>query len=185
MSTKIEAGDDVVAFLKTQHQEVKDLLEKVQEARGEERKTAFYEIRRLLAVHETAEEEIVHPVAKRVLPNGERIVEQRLEEENAAKKALTELEALDVDSPEFETQFATLKRNVIAHAESEENEEFEMLGRELDGERLQGMRKAAEIAESFAPTRPHAGVESAFANLIVGPFASMLDRARDALSHHH
>jgi hypothetical protein len=39
-----------------------------------------------------------------------------------------------------------------------------------------------QLAESMAPTRPHPGVESATANLITGPFAAMLDRARDALS---
>ncbi|GAB4585097.1 hypothetical protein Ntsu_29290 [Nocardia sp. IFM 10818] len=44
------------------------------------------------------------------------------------------------------------------------------------------MRRAVEIAEALAPTRPHAGVESVGANLLVGPFAAMLDRARDAIS---
>jgi hypothetical protein len=44
------------------------------------------------------------------------------------------------------------------------------------------MRNAARLAESMAPTRPHAGVESAAANMLVGPFAAMLDRARDLVS---
>jgi hypothetical protein len=44
------------------------------------------------------------------------------------------------------------------------------------------MRRAVEIAESTAPTRPHPGVESAPANMLAGPFASMLDRARDLIS---
>jgi hypothetical protein len=44
------------------------------------------------------------------------------------------------------------------------------------------MQRAVNFMESVAPTRPHPGVESATANLLVGPFASMLDRARDALS---
>jgi hypothetical protein len=44
------------------------------------------------------------------------------------------------------------------------------------------MRRAVKLAESIAPTRPHAGVESAVGNVLVGPFASMIDRARDALT---
>ena len=44
------------------------------------------------------------------------------------------------------------------------------------------MAKAVLAAEAIAPTRPHAGVESAKANFMVGPFASMLDRARDAIA---
>jgi hypothetical protein len=44
------------------------------------------------------------------------------------------------------------------------------------------MKKAAKFAEAVAPTRPHAGIESAATNILVGPFASMMDRTRDALS---
>jgi hypothetical protein len=44
------------------------------------------------------------------------------------------------------------------------------------------MRTAVKLAEAVAPTRPHAGVESPMANLLVGPFAAMLDRARDTIS---
>ena len=43
------------------------------------------------------------------------------------------------------------------------------------------MAKAVQAAEAIAPTRPHPGVESAKLNFAVGPFASMLDRARDLL----
>ena len=46
-------------------------------------------------------------------------------------------------------------------------------------------RKGAPIGEATAksvePTRPHPGVESAKLNFAVGPFASMLDRARDVI----
>jgi hypothetical protein len=38
-----------------------------------------------------------------------------------------------------------------------------------------------QIAERIAPTHPHAGVGSAFVNFAVGSFASLMDRARDAL----
>jgi len=43
------------------------------------------------------------------------------------------------------------------------------------------MAKAVLVAEAIAPTRPHAGVESATMNFALGPFASMLDPARDAI----
>jgi hypothetical protein len=47
---------------------------------------------------------------------------------------------------------------------------------------LSSRGEAVAFAESIAPTRPHPGVESAAANMLVGPFAAMLDRARDAIS---
>ena len=178
----INSGDDVVAFLKAQHVEVKALFDRVLAAMGSERRELFAHLRKLMAVHETAEEEIVHPAARRVLPNGEAIVKVRLMEEEKAKKALAELEKVDVASPAFETQLTALKAAVVAHADAEEREEFAQLAGRLDAKQLARMKKAAEFAEAVAPTRPHPGIESRAANLFVGPFASMMDRARDALS---
>jgi hypothetical protein len=43
------------------------------------------------------------------------------------------------------------------------------------------MAGAVRAAERIAPTHPHAGIESAAANFAVGPFASMIDRARDVI----
>ena len=110
------------------------------------------------------------------------MVTARLQEENQAKTTLAELEAMDLDSSDFERKFSAFQRSVIAHAEAEEREEFERLGSYLDPSRLELLRKAVEVAEQLAPTRPHPGVESAMANLLVGPFAAMIDRARDALA---
>ena len=177
-------GTDVVSFLESQHEQVKTMFAQVLRAKGEQRTKAFNQLRRTLAVHETAEEEIVHPAARRAIPDGDKIVEARLDEENKAKIALSELEKLDADSDEFESKFKTLQADVIAHAESEEKEEFAKLSNKLDEGRLEQMRRAAELAETVAPTRPHPGVESATANLLAGPFASMLDRARDAIAKH-
>ncbi|HEY3821923.1 MAG TPA: hemerythrin domain-containing protein [Polyangiaceae bacterium] len=182
MGTMIKNGTDVVTFLKAQHQDIKRMFQEVLQARGEERVRAFVALRRTLAVHETAEEEIVHPAARRSLPGGDIIVSQRLSEENRAKKLLTEIEKLACDSGEFLTRFEALKSAVLAHAEAEERQEFDKLAALLDPDRLERMRKAAEFAEKVAPTRPHAGVESQAANFLVGPFAAMLDRSRDALA---
>ncbi len=177
-----QSEKDVVDYLVAQHNRIKALFEQVLPTVGEQREQVFLELRRLLAVHETAEEQIVHPRARHEIASGERIVDARLEEENEAKQALADLESLDVDSPEFEQRFAKLQTAVLEHAEREEHEEFGQLREQLDAEQLQRMRKAAELAEQIGPTRPHAGVESAGANLLVGPFASMLDRVRDVIN---
>ncbi len=173
---------DVIDFLTDQHEQIKSLFTETLALSGEERERAFRDLRRLLAVHETAEEEIVHPRAKHKVPGGEKIVEARLEEENAAKKALAELESLEIDSKDFTSKLTKLRDAVIAHAEHEEAEEFAKLGAELSSKELERMGEVAKLAEAVAPTRPHPGVESQAANLIVGPFAAMLDRARDVIS---
>lgn len=179
--SRVESAQDVVAFLKAQHEQVKALFEQVNSSSGSQREEAFFELRRMLAVHETAEEEIVHPRAKSEIPGGEAVVSARLEEEHEAKETLAELEKLDVDSPEFESKFRTFQGDVLAHADAEEREEFAKLEAALDQPALEKMRNAVKMAEAMAPTRPHPGVESRAANMAAGPFAMMLDRARDAI----
>ena len=185
MATMIQSGIDVVSFLKEQHEQIRQLFGSVTMSTGAEREKAFIALRRLLAVHETAEEEIVHPAARRALPDGDTIIAARLQEENEAKKVLAELEQIDVGASEFTIKLALLERAVVAHASAEEQLEFQRLGTMLNQKQLQHMRKAAELAEQIAPTRPHAGVESAMANMLVGPFAAMIDRTRDMFSGKH
>jgi hemerythrin superfamily protein len=124
---KIESARDVVAFLKEQHQQIKSLFSRVLTTRGKQRQQAFFDLRRLIAVHETAEEEIVHPAAKRARGVGEAVVAARLREENEGKKTLTELEGLHTESAEFETLFREFEKAVLAHANAEEVQEFDKL----------------------------------------------------------
>ena len=161
MGRMIDSGIDVVSFLKEQHDQVKTMFKNVASSKGDTRAQAFYALRRLLAIHETAEEEIVHPAARRALQNGEIIVQARLQEENEAKKVLSDLEDLDVDSAEFERKLALLNSSVLIHARAEEDDEFDRLGEQMDADRLARMRTAVDFAERVAPTRPHPGVESA------------------------
>ena len=97
------------------------------------------------------------------------------------KEQLAKLEKMDIGSKSFITELTKFRDAVIDHAEHEENEEFKKLQRQLDSDDLGRMAKAVQAAEAIAPTRPHAGVESAKLNFAVGPFASMLDRARDLI----
>ncbi|OBI45545.1 hemerythrin [Mycobacterium kyorinense] len=173
---------DVVEFLVGQHQQIKDLFAETLKADGAARKEPFIKLRRLLAVHETAEEEIVHPRAKRKLTNGKDVVTARLDEEHEAKKTLAQLEKLDVSSPEFVTELTKFRDAVVRHADQEEKQEFAKLQQELSSDELEKMGRAAKLAQAIAPTRPHAGVESQVANLMAGPFAAMLDRARDIIT---
>lgn len=173
---------DVIQFLVSQHEQIKGLFDETLTATGNDRKEPFVKLRRLLAVHETAEEEIVHPRAKRKLSDGKEVVSARIEEEHEAKKTLAQLEKMDISSPQFVTALAKFRDAVVKHAEQEEKQEFAKLQEELTSDELEKMGRAVKLAEAIAPTRPHAGVESQVANLMVGPFAAMLDRARDVVT---
>jgi hemerythrin superfamily protein len=182
VETFVQSTDDVVRFLKDQHNLIKDMFDDVLSASDSKaREKAFVDLRHLLAVHETAEEMVVHPSARHEVAHGDEIVDARLKEEHKAKETLSKLEGMDIDSKAFITELTKFRDAVIDHAEHEENEEFNRLHRKLDKGDLGRMAKAVQVAEAIAPTRPHAGVESAKMNFAVGPFASMLDRARDLI----
>lgn len=173
--------DDVVFLLERQHQQIRELLDEVLITSGEDRRHAFERLVRLLAVHETAEEEVIHPYARQAVAGGEQVVAERLEEEKEGKEALRRLQKAGTDSPDFIREFAALRADVLAHAEAEETYEFADLRLKADPDKLRTLAEAVRAAEAFAPTRPHPGVESAMRNAVVGPAAAIADRTRDAV----
>ncbi|HEY0637070.1 MAG TPA: hemerythrin domain-containing protein [Pseudonocardiaceae bacterium] len=170
---------DAVDLLLGQHMRIRDLFVRVEAATGRDRREAFRELVHLLAVHETAEEEVVHPLVRSAVEGGDAIVDDRLAEEHAAKKMLSRLEDTDPDGPEFGPLLAGLRQAVLTHANAEETHEFRYLRRSVDAEQLRALVPVVRAAEAMAPTHPHPGVESAKANLVAGPVAAVFDRARD------
>jgi hypothetical protein len=172
----------MVDLLLEQHDQIKSLFNHLETAQGSTKRELFEDLVRLLAVHESAEEEIVHPFARRKLEGGDQVVEQRLHEEGEAKHALAELYDMGVDNPDFNRKLATLSTAVIEHTAREENEEFLHLRQAVDADRLRRMAGALRAAEATAPTRPHPSTpESATATVLAGPPLAMYDRARDAV----
>lgn len=182
VETFVQSTDDVVRFLKDQHNLIKDMFEEVFAASSDKaRGKAFTELRQLLAVHETAEELVTHPTA-RIAEGGNAVVDARLEEETEAKKMLADLDGMDVEVAGFATKFAALKEAVLAHADAEEREEFPLLRADRDAKTLERMAAALRAAAALAPTHPHPSVGSSMTtNLMAGPLASVIDRTRDAV----
>nr|VTO97958.1 DNA nickase [Mycobacterium riyadhense] len=178
----VQTPEEVIGFLKAQHDLIEDMFDEVLHASDPQaREKPFVELRQLLAVHETAEEMVVHPRLRREVDDGDAIVDGLLHEEHDAKEQLSKIESLDITSPEFIRELSKLRKAILAHAEHEETREFAQLQREVGVDDLKRMGTVVKVAEAIAPTRPHAGVESAKLNFAVGPFASMLDRARDLI----
>lgn len=172
---------DVIAILLEQHQRIRELFTHVKGA-GEHKQQAFDELRALLAAHETAEEMVLRPVSSK--DTGAAIAEARNQEENQATRLLTELEKMDVSSAEFDRAFAEFELAVLDHAGHEEREEFPPVRAQEDWDRLVSMGTALRAAEKTAPTHPHPSTAGApAAQWTVGPFASLVDRARDAIKN--
>nr|BFE78332.1 hemerythrin domain-containing protein [Planobispora longispora] len=136
---------------------------------------------RLLAVHETVEEEIVHPYARLKLEGGDAVVDDRLAEEREAKELLTRMDQAGPDDPQFMTNLLALRAAVEAHARSEERYEFQKLRAHASDAERRAMAAGVKAAAAMAPTHPHAGVESATKNLLLGTPVAMMDRVRDVI----
>ena len=180
-STDEAPTGDVVELLEGQHREVAELFDQLERGTGDTTEP-FECLVRLLAVHETAEEEVVYPALRAIGPEGDRIAEARTSEEDEAKKALSELERIGVADQAFSDKLAAFRLLVMEHAGSEEREVFPLLRRALDDDKRRSMRSALEAAERMAPTHPHPHApESAVGNLVTGPFVAVVDRVRDAI----
>jgi len=176
------ADVDAITFLELQHEEIRRLFGQVQQATPDQKAEVFQCLVRLLAVHETAEEQVLHPAAKKA-PNAETVVQARLAEESAAKQALADIEKMGVDSPEFDETFGAFKLMVDQHASNEESQEFPLVRAASDDATLATMGDQLRTAEKVAPSHPHPhGPDGAIANMVVGPFASIADRVRDTLT---
>lgn len=181
MAGTAASDTDVVALLMRRHGDIRNLFDEVERTTGDERRTAFRNLVRLLAVHETAEEEVIHPFTRTSVPDGARIVDDRLTEEREAKELLSRLDDMDPDDAKFLPELLTLRRDVLAHARAEERYEFNHIRRHADKARLASMAAALKAAEALAPTHPHPGTETAAGNVALGPLTALVDRTRDAV----
>jgi iron-sulfur cluster repair protein YtfE (RIC family) len=170
----------IIDALRHDHDEVRAMFARLDAATGEQRRQLFQRLVSELVRHEVAEEEILRPVSRR--DAGEAIANARIKEESQAEELLKQMEKLDPGSAEFTAKLAKLRREVERHAETEETKEFPRVAKKETTERLEQMGKAYEAAKRAAPTRPHpATPNTPMANMLAGPFAAIIDRARDAV----
>jgi hemerythrin superfamily protein len=173
---------DVISLLLEDHEEAKKLLSAVERNTGKARQGAFQQLVYALARHETAEEEVVYPTLRTIDDAAGAVADARIKEEEEANRLLADLEKLDVDSTEFGAKFGQLQKAVEAHADAEERLVFPLVRRARSEGDLEKLGKVLELAKATAPTHPHPNVPgTATANLVAGPLAAVIDRARDAI----
>ncbi|HEX4789814.1 MAG TPA: hemerythrin domain-containing protein [Actinospica sp.] len=175
------APGTALAILQEQHGEIRNLLNQVADGTGVHRQNAFDALRELLAAHEAAEELVLRPAARRITSRA--VASARGGEERQIAGMLAELERLDVDSRAFDEVFGKLAEAVVMHTWLEEAEEFPALESRWSEEQHERLGAWIRRAVALAPTHPHPLVTgSSVAQWTVGPFAALLDRARDRIA---
>jgi iron-sulfur cluster repair protein YtfE (RIC family) len=114
---------NAIELLKSDHDKVDLLFQKIKATEEGEHKALFEKIREELEIHTHIEETIFYPKLKEE-PELEDIVLEGIEEHHQAKIFLRELSALTDDSEKFEPKLKVLMEDIEHHVMEEEGEMF-------------------------------------------------------------
>jgi hemerythrin superfamily protein len=178
-----QAVGDGLDLLMNDHRGLEHLHQRLRSA-GEdaERASLAREIVRELSVHATVEEQHLYPLVRETLDDGDALADHALEEHQTIKERLLELDRTDADDAALIQRVDDVMAAVAHHVQEEERVLFARLRSVLDGQRLRELGDQMEKAKTGAPTRPHPHAPNTPpGNLIAGPAAALVDRARDAI----
>jgi hypothetical protein len=123
MPTK-DKTTNAIAMLKEDHEKVKDLFEKFEEANGSSRKSKIVsEALMELKIHATVEEELFYPALRQQIEDDD-IMDEADEEHHVAKILIAELEEMSGDEDHWEAKFLVLAESVRHHIKEEEGTMF-------------------------------------------------------------
>ncbi|HEV2880331.1 MAG TPA: hemerythrin domain-containing protein [Pyrinomonadaceae bacterium] len=129
---------DAITLLKTDHEKVSGIFEKLEETTERAEKTReelFMKLKQELELHAHIEETIFYPVLKKAEETRE-ITMEGIQEHHVVKVLLRELDAMEVGSETWTAKLKVLKESVEHHVEEEEGEMFKSAREVLSSEQL-------------------------------------------------
>ncbi len=178
-------GTDMVSVLVTDHQEMKEFFRQLEAATSaDERRDVADRLTAEVARHSVAEEMYVYPAARKVLPNGDELIDEEIEEHQEVENLLKKWEGMSGDDPEFMPTFRAIRDNLLHHIDEEEEPKlFPELQAALSQEELVDLGAKITTAKKLAPTRPHPSAPNhPPLNKVVGVPTGIIDRIRDKMS---
>jgi hypothetical protein len=146
------------------------------------------DIYRLVFPHAFAEEAVLWPVLRRVLPDGHALTLEVEVEHQRINELVTELEALEPGSPAHADVLARVVALLREDVRDEEDALLPRLQEQLTASQLRLLGAAWEAVRAIAPTRAHPIVSRRPpGNVLSALPLALLDRGRDALDarlHH-
>jgi hemerythrin superfamily protein len=166
------------------HARLDELLDRVASSSGADQDAALQQMYRLVFPHAFAEEAVIWPLMRRVLPDGERLT---LEVEQEHQEINELLAAVDRGRRQGEGRDEALARAVALLREDVRDEEdvlFPRLRERLDDRELRRLGRTWEAVRRIAPTRPHPVVaRRPPGNVLSALPLSAIDRTRDTVNH--
>jgi hemerythrin superfamily protein len=175
---------DIIDLLKRDHGEVSQLFGRFSQAsKPETQDELAKEIIHELSVHAAVEEQFVYPLIRRKVDGGDDLVDHAVEEHQEVKRLLADIEKLDAGQAAFTSKMEKVISSVREHVSEEESGVLPKLAESTDAGLREKVGGVVEKAKSVVPTHPHPLVPgNATAQLIAGPWAAMVDKARDLLA---
>ena len=156
------------------------LLTELDGTRGAAQEEVLMRIDRLVFSHAFAEEAVLWPVLRRVLPDGEELTLRVEEEHQEVNELVTALERDGLDDPRRPERLARLAQVLREDVRDEEDVLFPRLQERVDAAELRRLGRAWEITRRLAPTRAHPTVaRRPPGNALSALPLSVLDRSRD------
>ncbi|MDP8915875.1 MAG: hemerythrin domain-containing protein [Pseudomonadota bacterium] len=170
----------VLSRQKRDHVKLNQLLRRLDQAPPGEQDRVLLRIHRLVFPHAFAEEAVLWPVIRRVLPDGHELTLRVELEHQEINELVTQLEALEPGSIERQRVLDRVVELLRQDVRDEEDELLPRLQMKLTGAQLRRLGVAWEAVRLIAPTRAHPIVSRRPpGNVLAALPLSFLDRCRD------
>jgi hypothetical protein len=130
---------NALELLKTDHENVKDLLSRLQDTDGEaldERRELFSLLKDELHIHEAIEEEIFYPALKRI-EQAKEIVLDAYQEHQVVDYIIEDMTHTPMEDDAWMAQLRVAKEMIEHHIEEEEGEMFKRARKALESDHLE------------------------------------------------
>ena len=164
------------------HVQLDRLLHELDGTTGRAQEEVLTRIDRLVFSHAFAEEAVLWPVVRRVLPDGEELTLRIEEEHQEVNELVSELETLGHDDPRRAQRLSRLVEVLNEDVRDEEDVLFPRLQERLDPHELRALGRRWDVVRRISPTRPHPTVSRRPpGNALSALPLSVLDRSRDVV----
>jgi hemerythrin superfamily protein len=164
------------------HIELDELLQELGTAAGAAQEEVLTRIDRLVFSHAFAEETVLWPALRRVLPDGDALTLQVEKEHQEVNELVSALERDGAGHPERPARLARLVEVLREDVRDEEDVLFPRLQEAVSVDELRRLGRRWGIVRRLSPTRPHPTVSRRPpGNALSGLPLTLLDRTRDAV----
>jgi hemerythrin superfamily protein len=178
--TELGGSISVLNRQKRDHVRLDRLLHQLGKASPHEQDRVLRKIYRLVFPHAFAEEAVLWPVIRRILPDGHALTLRVEQEHQEINELVTRLESIEPGSPEHEQVLVRVVGLLRQDVRDEEDELLPRLQSKLSSAQLRLLGVAWEAVRRIAPTRAHPIVaRRPPGNMLSALPLAVVDRCRD------